>query len=242
MDNTITNKGPLSALNDTLQISTGVMGTVGVDVRGTFVGTVTFQVSIDGENWINLPMLPVGSSTNIATVTSATAAGAWLGLVSGVAQFRVRMTAYTSGSAMVTVRAEESPGVIQNFSNGATTQAVTITEGTLINPTSYGLITAASTNGANIKVTASNLYELSIFNVTAATIYVKLYNKATAPTVGTDVPIITIPVAAGALWQGGFGRAGKRFSTGIGIAVTGAAAATDATAVAAGAQISGSYI
>lgn len=242
MDNIITNKGPLTALNDTLQIATSTMGSVGIDVRGTFVGTITFQVSIDGENWISLPMLAVGSSTNVATATTTTAAGAWVGCVAGVAQFRARMTAYTSGSAMVTIRAEENPGVIQNFSNGATTQAVTITEGTLLTGTNYGLITAATTNGANIKATAGNLYELLVFNVTAATIYVKLYNKASAPTVGTDVPILTIPVAAGAVWQGEFGRIGKRFATGISIAVTGAAAATDATVIAAGAQISGTYI
>lgn len=83
--------------------------------------------------------------------------------------------------------------------------------------------------------------EVSLSNVTAATVYLKFYNKASAPTVGTDVPILTIPVAAGALYANDFGRLGKRFATGIAFAITGAAAANDATAIAAGAQLSLTY-
>lgn len=75
----------------------------------------------------------------------------------------------------------------------------------------------------------------------AATIYLKFYNKASAPTVGTDVPILTVPVAAGALWSAEYGRFGKRFATGLAIAITGAAVATDTTAVAVGAQLSLTY-
>ena len=53
---------------------------------------------------------------------------------------------------------------------------------------------------------------------------------------------MTIPVAAGALYAAEFGRVGKRFATGIALAITGAAAATDTTAVAAGAQLSMTYL
>jgi len=119
---------------------------------------------------------------------------------------------------------------------------VTANEGTPNAGTAYSLVSAATTNAASVKATAGNLFELSLFNVTAATVYLKLYNKASAPTVGTDVPIMTIPVAAGALYAAEFGRVGKRFATGIALAITGAPAATDATAVAAGAQLSMTYL
>lgn len=119
---------------------------------------------------------------------------------------------------------------------------VTANEGTPNAGTAYAMVSAATTNGASVKATAGNLFELSLFNVTAATVYLKLYNKASAPTVGTDVPIMTIPVAAGAVWSAEFGRIGKRFSTGIALAITGAAAATDTTAIAAGAQLSATYV
>ncbi|WP_294947672.1 hypothetical protein [uncultured Microbacterium sp.] len=105
--------------------------------------------------------------------------------------------------------------------------------------TPYYLTTAATTNAALVVAGDRTLYELTAFNPTATPAYVKLYNKATAPTVGTDVPVLTIPLAAGALASLEFGAQGKDFKLGIGIAVTGAAAATDATATVAGIQISG---
>lgn len=124
----------------------------------------------------------------------------------------------------------------------AVSGTVTANEGTPNAGTAYNLTSAATTNAASVKASAGSLFELSLFNATAATVYLKLYNKASAPTVGTDVPIMTIPVAAGALYAAEFGRIGKRFSTGIALAITGAAAATDTTAIAVGAQVSGSYV
>ena len=122
--------------------------------------------------------------------------------------------------------------------------AVTANEGNPIAPssTAYALVSAATTNAASVKATGGSLFELSLFNATAATVYLKLYNKASAPTVGTDVPIMTIPVAAGALFNAEFGRLGKRFNLGIALAITGAAVATDTTVVAAGAQLAATYV
>ena len=122
------------------------------------------------------------------------------------------------------------------------TPTVTANEGTPNAGTPYSLVSAATTNAQFMKASAGNLFELSLFNVTAATVYLKLYNKASAPTVGTDVPIMTIPVAAGALYAAEFGRLGKRFGTGIALAITGAAVATDTTVVAAGAQLAATYV
>ena len=118
---------------------------------------------------------------------------------------------------------------------------VTANEGTPQTGTASTLTSTASTNATSVKAAAGSLMEASLFNATAAAVYLKFYNKASAPTVGTDVPILTVPVAAGAVWQAEFGRFGKRFATGIALAITGAAAATDATAVAAGAQLSMTY-
>jgi hypothetical protein len=76
------------------------------------------------------------------------------------------------------------------------TMTANTTETTLVTPTVSVVTTTASTNATSIKTTAGTLYCLNVTNKTAATIYVKLYNKASAPTVGTDVPVMTIPVAA----------------------------------------------
>ena len=118
---------------------------------------------------------------------------------------------------------------------------ITASEGTPAVASSSNIVTAATTNATLIKSTGASLYASVFSNTTAATIYVKYYNKATAPTVGTDIPLITVPVPAGATVQMEFGRLGCRFALGLGIAVTANMIATDTTAVTAGAQIFTSY-
>lgn len=126
-------------------------------------------------------------------------------------------------------------------SSGAVTVSGTATT-TPVTPTPYALTTAASTNTGAIKASAGSLFELTVFNSSGATVYVKIYNKASAPTLASDVPIFVMPVAAGAFTVASFGHLGKRFSTGIAIAVTGAAAFTDATNIAANVLVSGTYL
>lgn len=93
------------------------------------------------------------------------------------------------------------------------------------------LSAAASTNATSVKGSAGTIKAIQGYNAKASPVYLKLYNKATAPTVGTDTPVKTIylpPSSAFAL-DFSFG-----FSVGIAYALTGAAADNDATALAAG--------
>lgn len=136
-------------------------------------------------------------------------------------------------------------GTMLGFRDNTTNQWVEISS---TNPlptatgSAYSKVTTASTNAAVVKASAGNLLEVSVSNVTATAIYVKLYNKATAPTVGTDVPILTIPAAANSVVAVPLGPVGKRFSTGIAIAATGVITAADATNAVALVQISASYL
>ena len=125
--------------------------------------------------------------------------------------------------------------------NNSATLSVNSSEVATMASTAYAAVTAATTNAAVVKSTSGNVFAAVVSNPTAAAINVKLYNKATTPTVGTDVPLMTIPVAAGAHVALEYGRLGLRFGSGIGIAVTAAMAATDTTAVTAGAQVLLSY-
>lgn len=97
------------------------------------------------------------------------------------------------------------------------------------------LISAASTNATSVKASAGQVYAVQAFNTNAAARYLKLYNKASAPTVGTDTPVKTLTIpgnAAGAglvlSWDKGLA-----FGTGIAFAVTTGAADSDTGAVAA---------
>lgn len=98
--------------------------------------------------------------------------------------------------------------------------------------TSLGkLIAAATTNATAVKTSAGVLGILVATNVSAAVKYLKLYNKASAPTVGTDVPVHVFPIPAGGMLQ--LTDLKTRFTTGIALAITGGVADTDTTAVAA---------
>ncbi|QCQ16992.1 hypothetical protein [Microbacterium sp. RG1] len=105
--------------------------------------------------------------------------------------------------------------------------------------TPFNHVTTASTNAALIVAGDRTLYELTVFNPTATPVFVKLYNKASTPAPATDVPLVTIPVAAGTLVAYEFGSEGKDFALGIGRAVTANAPSNDNTAAVAGVIISG---
>lgn len=91
----------------------------------------------------------------------------------------------------------------------------------------YRNINLGST-GVNIKGSAGQVYGWIICNNATAPRFVKFYNKATAPTVGTDTPVMTIELPASSTGQyaNSFGIA---FATGIGIGATVLVADNDTT-------------
>jgi hypothetical protein len=96
-------------------------------------------------------------------------------------------------------------------------------------------ISTASTNAVNVKASAGTLYMIHAVNLNAAVRYLKLYNTASAPTVGTDTPVATFAIPAsttGAGFTVQFGP-GFDFSTGISYAMTTGAADSDTGNVAA---------
>jgi hypothetical protein len=92
---------------------------------------------------------------------------------------------------------------------------------------------AATTNATSLKASAGNIYEIRLFNVAAYDVFVKFYDKASAPTVGTDTPTWTIPLKAGTGFSDSYGN-GDSFANGIAYAITKLQADSDTTAVAAG--------
>jgi len=98
------------------------------------------------------------------------------------------------------------------------------------------LISAATTNATSVKASAGEVGFIYAVNLNAAVRYLKLYNKASAPTVGTDTPIATLPIP-GSTTGAGFTLPipeGIAFSTGIAYATTTGYLDSDTGAVAAG--------
>lgn len=200
----------------------------------------TFEGSLDSTNgtdgvWFVVQAIRSNANT-IETATgalAATPAYAWEMSVNGLAWVRVRATAHTSGTATWKIQrgsyATEPIPAAQISGTQPISGTATVTPAT---PTAYNLSSAATTNAVAVKASAGTVYGITVSNANAAARYLKLYNKATAPTVGTDIPILTVPIPATGLASVNFGALGHRLTTGIGIALTTGIAYTDTAAVA----------
>ena len=94
--------GDITALNGavTLTYRQFANGGIGVQVTNTFSGTLTFEMTIDGTNFVAV------QATNVSTGvigTTATATGVYKFDVVGALSVRARASAWTSGTATVTL-------------------------------------------------------------------------------------------------------------------------------------------
>lgn len=124
---------------ETIIVSDGC-ATVTLDLRGTFNMTVEVSGTIDGTNWIPIPLRPVNVAAvaYVAAVTG-TAAGAWVGQCAGYRQVRARVTAYTSGSATTTLAANNA-----QYDN------------LMFGPVTTGIGTAVGASGAAVTLTLAS--------------------------------------------------------------------------------------
>ena len=93
---------------------------------------------------------------------------------------------------------------------------------------------AASTNATSGGVGPSALCFVSAYNAAASVRYLKLYDKATAPVVGTDVPVMTIAIQATSQLLMNLGENRLLFRNGLAFALTTGAPDADTGAVTAG--------
>ena len=106
-------------------------------------------------------------------------------------------------------------------------------------PTNQFINSVAGTNIANLSTTTTGVSSMYATNTGSTPAYIKLYNKATLPVLATDIPemIIVVPAAVSGVpgvYTLPIGFSGLRFTSGLGIAITGGASDTDITAVTAG--------
>jgi hypothetical protein len=98
------------------------MGAGAVQIAGTYVGTIAFTVSLDGGTYEAVNGTPPSGTTGVGSVSDAQ--GIWGVSVAGMRFLRACMTAYTSGTATVTLSASAAGGgggsVTANVSGGNT--------------------------------------------------------------------------------------------------------------------------
>lgn len=124
---------------------------------------------------------------------------------------------YVGGATTLTARFENGGALASAAANALTRARV---------------MAAASTNATSVKTSAGRIYEVHLCNLAASAKFLKLYNKASAPVIGTDTPVATYPIApnGGRIDFTSFN--GISFATGIAYAITGAVGDADTTAVA----------
>jgi hypothetical protein len=231
-------EGDVSRASNIMALCSGTFSTVNCTFEGSLEST-------GNTNWFGIQAVRSNANT-IETATgnlSAQPVYGWEMSVNALKRVRVRATARTSGTqswrfVQGTYATEPIPAA-QATATQAVSGTVTATVSPPVPATPYFKNSTADTNGALILTGTSGLQAFYATNEGASAAYVKLYNKATAPTVGTDVPEMTFPIPAAVGGVPGFftlpiGYSGFRFPLGLGISITRNAAHTDTTAVGAG--------
>lgn len=203
-------------------------------------GIIKVSFSMDGTNW----SLPVSVQAQIGNIQTQNIAAPNFNEIYKIPVLGAYMRIYVT-TAFTVVTDFALKGAYDDraydLSTFNTAGNVVVSSGTLTNinspttaqgfATAFKLISAATTNSTLVKNSLVSIGTIVVSNASTSAKYLKLYNKATAPTVGTDIPTDTILIPAGQTITIAY-SVGKRFTTGLGIAITGAVADADATVVA----------
>lgn len=231
----IDTKTPSLVSNAGSAVATGSSNVPGIAYLYGFNGTTWDQLQVDASKFlkVNCATGCAGGTFNNnadAVATSATngQAAAWGYVFNGTTWDRLRGD--TTNGAWVNVKNANANGRAVSGSSSPVVPTPALS--------TWHLIAAATTNATSVKGSAATVFSCQLGGI-AGPAFLKIYNKATAPTVGTDTPVKTliIPVASTAANGAGsnisFGPGGLTLATGFAAAVTGVITDADTTAVAA---------
>jgi hypothetical protein len=221
----ITGSGVLGALNAEIVINADGASTVALDLRGTFSMTIEVAGSVDGTNWILLPVRPMAGGAYAVAVAGAVQ-GIWVAACAGFARIRARVTAYVSGAATATLLA--ATGLLDDrllgevSPNAATITAAVSTAAILTLPSpgaglrhyitglrierhAAALLVAGTTP---VVVTTANLPGALAFSIPVeAAAQGSVYEKAIAParaimaSAQNTATTVTAPVTTNVIWR-----------------------------------------
>lgn len=217
--------------------STGAVATALTQINNTLVSAGNGS-SGNGVQRVTLADDSTGVLASIGSITNPVAVtGTFWQATQPVSLASVPSHAVTNAGTFAVQAAQSGTWTVQPGNTANTTAWLTSprpsTSGGLAAP--CRTISAASTNATSCKASAGQLYGWSFSNTNAEERYLKIYNKASAPTVGTDTPIQTILIpgattGAGNNWASDMGIP---YSTGIAYAITTGPTDADTGAVAA---------
>ena len=129
----------VAALNAQVLLQLRGQSTCSIQVTAIGTQTLVFEGTTDGVNFYALTVFPIGGFTG-APIVSTTATGQWLFVCAGMYQVRVRCSAYTSGSATVSMVASQGSNE-QQVTTGIAQAAVTAGQ---LNTLVAGAVTTAA--------------------------------------------------------------------------------------------------
>jgi hypothetical protein len=205
-----------------------------VSVHLVSAGTGFFfklQISNNNTNWSDCPAVTSGG--NVALAQFGTAGLIYNYSLLGARFFRIlQVTSQIAGTTTLVAYAlqQATPKLYQSVTGAVSANIVTTTGFSVF----HSLISAASTNATNVRTAASTIGTCVLTNTSASFKYVKFFNLAVAPTMGTSTPVIQFPIAPNSTLDVSMSFAGLRLTVGLSYAITGGSALLDTTAVAAG--------
>ena len=207
-------------------------------VNCTFEGSLNSTNGTDG-NWFGVQAVRSNANTIETTTGNLSAAPvyAWELSVNGLKYFRVRATAWTSGTQVWTFIAGTYATEPIPAAQTTATQAVsgTVTANTVLgSPTNASIVNSAnSTNGTVVKASAGNIHSITASNNGILPAYLKFHNSASV-TAGTTAVAMWFIIPASSNIHIPFGALGARFSAGICLSITSGLPDNDTSAVSAG--------
>lgn len=143
--------GAISALNGVVEADVAGCALVGVQITGTWVGTLVGEYSIDGTEWNSLEGYAIEGS---AAVSETTQNGNFVALVSGFKKMRVRASVYTSGTANIVITTTVTTGRVIAHSRGVdidgNVRDIAVSSQGAINVTVVGSVPPEGVDGVSI--------------------------------------------------------------------------------------------
>ena len=170
----------LSAVHSEIVVDCALVDSASFDLRGTFVATLVMEATINGIDWFSIPFY---SPLTEIWATVASSAGIFIAhLPSPVKRVRVRVSAYTSGTAIVSLRASSAGNIVY------AKQIPTTTTGTLL--------TAANTTGTLTLAAAG----VGLFHYITRIEIVRVNSTGTAVTGSAILSITTTNLGGSPAW------------------------------------------
>lgn len=189
--------GTIAASLQAVAITLNGKSGVALQITGTWVGTLQFQGTIDGANWVAISGVFAGTST---PGTAISANGIVRLTPSGLAQMRIIATAWTSGAATISIRASDATG--GTFLNQSLTAGTNSIGAVTTNPgpgiatysASHSIFTPAATPTDIVRIIGSATKTVKVWKVemtntqtTGGANNFFLIKRTTANTAGTAV-------------------------------------------------------